>query len=80
VKPKTLTKRTETELRNLAIIDIDDPQIALTCTSGITDMNDLFNGFNGNISSFNQNLEHWDVSQVTDMINMFRDASSLTNL
>jgi surface protein len=73
---KTLTKRTEAELRDLAIIDIDDPQIALTCTSGITNMNDLFNLFNGIIFSFNQNLEHWDVSQVTDMTNMFVYASS----
>jgi len=73
---KILTKRTEAELRDLAIIDIDDPQIALTCTSGITNMNNLFNGFGGNISSFNQNLEHWDVSQVTAMGNMFVFASS----
>jgi surface protein len=73
---KILTKRTEAELRDLAINTIDDSQIALTCTSGITNMNDLFNGFNGNISSFNQNLEHWDVSQVTDMANMFIYASS----
>jgi surface protein len=73
---KTFTKRTETELRGLKINNIDDPQIALTCTSGIADMNDLFNGFNGNSSSFNQNLEHWDVSQVTDMTNMFIFAST----
>ena len=39
---KVFTKRTRQELSNLIFNDDSDPQIALTCTSGITDMSDLF--------------------------------------
>ena len=66
-----LTKRTEAELRDLAIIDKDDPQITLTCTSGITDMYSLFR----DKGDFNQNISSWDVSLVTDMSNMFYNAT-----
>ncbi|MEL7833408.1 BspA family leucine-rich repeat surface protein [Fodinibius sp. Rm-B-1B1-1] len=42
-----------------------------TCTSGITDMSNLFNG----AGSFNGDISHWDVSSVTDMQAMFMSAT-----
>ncbi len=66
---KTFTKRTETELRDLVAADINDPQIALTCTSGINNMSILFQD-----TPFNQNLENWDTSSVTNMNSMFSQA------
>jgi surface protein len=68
---KVFTKRTKNELRAMVISNTNDPQISLTCTSGITDMSDLFSSLDIDISTFNQKLEHWDVSQVTDMSYMF---------
>lgn len=41
-----------------------------TCTSGITEMDFLFNG----ASSFNGDINSWDVSSVTDMSYMFSSA------
>lgn len=38
-----------------------------TCTSGITDMSQLFSSEN----HFNEDISHWDVSSVTDMSEMF---------
>jgi len=75
---KTFTKRTEQELRDLALANPQDPNIPLTCTSGITDMSSMFDGLFTDpiLASFNQNLEHWDVSNVTDMTNMFLSAST----
>ena len=74
---KTFTKRSRTQLDTFIDNDIDDPQIALTCTSGITDMSSLFSSlYVGNVDSFNQNLEHWDVSNVTTMSSLFSGASS----
>jgi len=32
-----------------------------------------------NAKNFNQPVENWDVSSVTDMINMFNNATSFTN-
>ena len=46
---------------------------ATTCTSGITDMSGTFGGFFDD-TSFNEDISTWDVSNVTDMSNMFRDA------
>ncbi|TYP93444.1 surface protein [Fodinibius salinus] len=43
-----------------------------TCTSGITDMSNLFDG----ASNFNGNIGSWDVSGVTNMGSMFKGASS----
>ncbi|MEL7833409.1 BspA family leucine-rich repeat surface protein [Fodinibius sp. N2] len=43
-----------------------------TCTSGISDMSNLFDG----AGSFNGDVSHWDVSSVTNMKSMFKDASS----
>jgi surface protein len=42
-----------------------------TCTSGITDMSQLFYAE----SMFNEDISHWDVSSVTDMSEMFYYAS-----
>ena len=43
-----------------------------TCTSGITDMNEMFE----DDTTFNADITHWDTSSVTDMAEMFRDASA----
>jgi uncharacterized repeat protein (TIGR02543 family) len=43
-----------------------------TCTSGVTDMSELFY-FESN---FNEDISHWDVSSVTDMNSMFYMAES----
>jgi surface protein len=73
---KTFTKRTEQELRDLAIADPQDSQIPLTCTSGITNMASMFDSFFTGVGPFNQSLEHWDVSNVTNMFSMFLGQSS----
>ena len=43
-------------------------------TSNVTDMNDLFYEFNGNL--FNEDIGKWDVSRVTTMECMFYEAKS----
>ena len=43
-----------------------------SCTSGITDMRNLFNQEN----SFNGDISHWDTSSVTDMAQLFHSKSS----
>jgi len=84
---KTFTKRSRAQLNALIDNDEQDFQIALTCTSGIDDMEFMFSGAN----SFNQPLNSWDVSQVTSMFSMFYgtsfnqplnnwDVSSVTNM
>ena len=60
----TYTKRTKEQ--------ITDVNASTTCTSGITDTQDLFSNhvnFNGDISS-------WDMSNVTDMSYMLENAST----
>jgi surface protein len=69
---KTFTKRTEAQLRALITADQTDPQIALTCTSGITNMAELFK----EKYSFNQDIGSWDVSSVTNMSGLFSNARS----
>jgi surface protein len=64
---QVFTKRNLTQLKALRDNDPNDPEIALTCTSGITDMEDLFKDIDG----FNQDLSSWDVSNVTNMRRMF---------
>ncbi|MGO3689977.1 hypothetical protein CAP47_03730 [Psychroflexus sp. S27] len=69
---KTYTKRSRAQLDALIAAVQYDPQIALTCTSGITDMSQLFY----NKVVFNQNINSWDVSNVTKMGFMFFLAES----
>ncbi|MDR9392568.1 MAG: BspA family leucine-rich repeat surface protein, partial [Trueperaceae bacterium] len=52
--------------------NITPENASATCTTGITQMFDLFRGE----SDFNANIEHWDTSSVTDMSHMFEGASS----
>jgi len=47
--------------------DITGSNAATTCTTGITDMSNLFYNNQG----FNANISHWDTSDVTDMSFMF---------
>ena len=60
----TYTKRT--------VDEITPANAATTCTSGITD---LSNKFNGN-ASFNEDISSWDTSSVNSMRFMFRNASN----
>ncbi len=62
INGQTYTKRTREQ--------ITAANAATTCTSGITDMNALFNGQ----SAFNAPIGSWDVSQVTNMSFLFRGA------
>lgn len=60
----TYTKRTKAQ--------ITTSNAATTCTSGITDLSNVFK----NESSFNVDINHWDVSSVTNMSDFFRLATS----
>lgn len=55
----TYTKRIKSE--------INESNAATTCTSGITNMDNLFE----NKTTFNGNISTWDTSSVTSMVNMF---------
>jgi surface protein len=65
----TYTKRDRKSLRTL-ISDQNWSDVVSTCTTGITDMYTMFSdaAFNGDIST-------WDVSSVTNMEFMFKDAA-----
>ena len=68
--------------------DITDKNAAFSCTSGISDLSNIFM----NKTDFNQDISHWDVSSVISMSNMFAgaiqfnqdisywDVSSVTNM
>ena len=60
--------------------DITADNAATTCTSGITDMSNLFNpggAFNANPGgTFNEDIGHWDTSSATRMDSMFHGAGS----
>lgn len=60
----TYTKRTKEQ--------ITTANAATTCTSGITDMSNLFTG----ATTFNEDISSWDTSNVTDMSWMFNLANS----
>jgi hypothetical protein len=53
----------------------DEDQLARSCTTGVTDMSELFAGALGSkvsdLATFNPDLSSWDVSSVTDMSFMF---------
>lgn len=62
----TYTKRTREE--------INPQNAATTCASGITNMDNLFFTQTFMDYGFNEDISHWDVSNVTSMISMFHDA------
>ncbi len=51
---------------------LNNLNVSMADTSGITDMNNLFLNF----TSFNQDISGWDVSNVKDMNHMFSNAKS----
>jgi len=64
------TLRDRDQIISLLNINENNSEISRTVTTGITNMNSLFAGRR----SFNQSIEHWDVSSVTSMSRMFNDA------
>jgi surface protein len=68
----TYTKRDKAGIEVLLNEDENNPKLATTCTSGITDMSIMFSYEN----NFNADISHWDVSNVTNMRAMFFKASN----
>ena len=70
VNGSTYTKRNRTE--------ITPDNAATSCTSGITDMSNLFRvgeDYPNNTDTFNADISHWDTSSVTTTFAMFAFAS-----
>jgi surface protein len=64
----TFTKVDSTTLQSLVSNGGDSwPQLATSCTTGVTDMSNLFN----KQGEFNVDISSWDTSSVTDMYQMF---------
>jgi len=55
-------------------VEITPENAATTCTSGITNMDNLFFTQAFMDYGFNEDISHWDVSNVTSMVAMFHDA------
>ena len=71
------TKRDRAALDALvAATPTDEVELARSCTTGVTDLSELFGEANGGSkvsdpTTFNPDLSSWDVSSVTDMSFMF---------
>ena len=85
----TYTKRSKAQID--ALVDAEDyAPLATTCTSGITNMSEMF--YRPPATVFNGDISSWDVSSVTNMSHMFGvatefnqdisswDVSSVTNM
>ena len=72
----TYTKRDRAALDALvAASPTDEVELARSCTTGVTNLSELFGDANGSKVSdpttFNPDLSSWDVSSVTDTSDMF---------
>jgi hypothetical protein len=73
----TYTKRDRAALDALvAASPTDEVELARSCTTGVTNLSELFGDANGGSkvsdpTTFNPDLSSWDVSSVTDMNGMF---------
>ena len=75
----TIGGTTYTKLKSDATIqDFKNANVQNICTSGITDMTNIFNTTEGAVfnTNFNENITHWDTSNVTSMSSMFVGSSS----
>jgi surface protein len=62
-----ITKRTTQQIRS------DNSLASTSCTSGITEMNNMFSS-NHSVNNFNEDISHWDTSNVKNMNKMFNNA------
>jgi surface protein len=70
----TFTKRTREQIQIL-LGNNDYEAVQKTCTSGLTDISGLFR----NYPNFNEDINHWDVSNVTKMKDMFNGIGQDSN-